>query len=100
VILAFNILHLLEDTAKIMQRINDLLQPGGYFISDTPCLGEKRSPLGIVTALISKLPLLPYVKNFRVADLKCAITNGNLTVVETQNLSTFPPTLLVIAQKI
>ena len=39
VILAFNILHFLEDTQKVMTRINELLKPKGLIISVTPCLG-------------------------------------------------------------
>lgn len=41
VILVFYILHLLEDPHKVMQRINELLKPGGLIISATPCMGEK-----------------------------------------------------------
>lgn len=37
VILCFYLFHLLEDTPKVMQRINDLLKPGGLIISATPC---------------------------------------------------------------
>ena len=29
----------MEDTPKVMQRINELLKPGGLFISATPCMG-------------------------------------------------------------
>ena len=42
VVLAFNILHFIEDTPKVMMRINDLLKPGGLFISATGCLGSER----------------------------------------------------------
>jgi 2-polyprenyl-3-methyl-5-hydroxy-6-metoxy-1,4-benzoquinol methylase len=41
VILAFNILHFLEDTPQVIQRINELLKPGGLIISATSCMGEK-----------------------------------------------------------
>ncbi len=54
VILAFYILHLLEDTHKVMQRINELLKPGGLIISATPCMGEKTF-LSILLSLVSKI---------------------------------------------
>ena len=76
-ILAFNILHLLEETPMVVQRICSLLRPGGHFISDTPCLGEKRSLFAIITSLISRIGVLPYVKDFRIAELKGAILNAN-----------------------
>ena len=40
VILAFNILHLLDDSQKVMQRISELLKPGGLFISAPGCLSS------------------------------------------------------------
>jgi ubiquinone/menaquinone biosynthesis C-methylase UbiE len=99
VILAFNILHLLEDTPKVMQRINFLLKPGGYFISDTPCLGEKKSFVGVVTVLISKLHILPYVNNFSIDELIGSIEVGNFQIIETEKLSQTPPTMLIVAKK-
>jgi 2-polyprenyl-3-methyl-5-hydroxy-6-metoxy-1,4-benzoquinol methylase len=33
--------NLLEDNQQVMQRITELLKPGGLFISTTPCLKEK-----------------------------------------------------------
>ena len=40
VVLAFNILHLLEEPHMAIQKIHALLKPGGIFISATACLGE------------------------------------------------------------
>jgi len=100
VILTFNILHLLEDIPEMIQRINSLLKPGGIFISDTPCLGEKRNLVGIITALISKLPILPHVNNFSVAELKHSITNSNFQIVESEIVSPDIPTCLIVAKKI
>jgi 2-polyprenyl-3-methyl-5-hydroxy-6-metoxy-1,4-benzoquinol methylase len=54
VILAFNILHALEDNRQAMQRITELLKPGGLFISTTPCLKEKMMFLNYM-----QLSLLP-----------------------------------------
>jgi len=39
VILAFRILHVLEDTQAVMRRINELLKPWGWFISVSACMG-------------------------------------------------------------
>jgi 2-polyprenyl-3-methyl-5-hydroxy-6-metoxy-1,4-benzoquinol methylase len=41
VILAFNILHLLDNTRQAVQRMSELLKPGGVLIATTPCLHEK-----------------------------------------------------------
>jgi ubiquinone/menaquinone biosynthesis C-methylase UbiE len=98
-ILAFNVFHLLENTDGIIQRIHRLLKPGGVFISDTPFLGEKRNLVALVTAIISKLPLLPYVKNLSVSELKAEITSRNFIIVESKILSDTPTTCLIVAKK-
>jgi len=40
-VLAFNVLHLVDDPQVALKRIHTLLKPGGLLISSTPCLGEK-----------------------------------------------------------
>ncbi len=97
VILAFNILHLLEEPQKVMQRINELLKPGGLFISVTPCLGEKYSLLSIFLVLLRKIRILPYIRSFKISELK-ELIYGNFQIVETSNLP--PMQYLIIAKKI
>jgi len=46
VICAFSILHLLEDRRGALERIHDLLEPGGSFISSTVCLRASMVPYG------------------------------------------------------
>ena len=58
VILAFNVLHLLDDTHKVIQKMNELLKPGGLFISEIPCMGEKESFLSILISLASKIGII------------------------------------------
>ena len=43
VILAFNMLHTIPNPQDVVFRVNDLLKPGGLFISVTPCLRQKMS---------------------------------------------------------
>jgi 2-polyprenyl-3-methyl-5-hydroxy-6-metoxy-1,4-benzoquinol methylase len=88
VILAFNILHLLEDNKKVFRRISKLLKPGGLFISVTPCLKEKMSLLIKVQfsffLIINKLGMMPIpLHRFRFLDLHNLFDNTNLQVEET-----------------
>jgi 2-polyprenyl-3-methyl-5-hydroxy-6-metoxy-1,4-benzoquinol methylase len=85
VVLAFYILHLLEDTHEVMQRIHELLKPGGLIISVTPCLGEKKT-LNILLSMLSKVGLVPNVRSFKVSELEASIANGNFQIVETECL--------------
>jgi 2-polyprenyl-3-methyl-5-hydroxy-6-metoxy-1,4-benzoquinol methylase len=91
VITAFNILHLVEETPKVIQRINELLKPGGVFISTTPCLGEKRSFLGFILSLLSKTRLVPKISMLTTSVLEDLVISGNFQIIEaeTQEQSLF-----------
>jgi 2-polyprenyl-3-methyl-5-hydroxy-6-metoxy-1,4-benzoquinol methylase len=99
VILAFYILHLLEDNKKTIQRINDLLKPGGLIISVTPCIGEKIF-LNISLSLLSKMGLIPDIKSFKAIDLENSIANGNFEIIENECLHQGIPQYFIVAKKI
>jgi len=100
VILAFNILHLLEDAQRVVQRISELLKPGGLFISGTPCMGEKKSLLSGMFFLLSKTGIAPSIEFLRFSELEGLIAGGDLQIVETRDLHQTPPNYLIVARKI
>lgn len=87
-VLAFNVLHAFKDRREVLRRINDLLKPGGWFISVTPCLGEKKSfSTGIQFSLflvLSRMRVIPYVKVFNIAELDDSITGGDFQIVQAE----------------
>jgi ubiquinone/menaquinone biosynthesis C-methylase UbiE len=90
VILALNVLHLLEDLPQVIARVHYVLKPGGVFISVSPCLGEnKLLSFGIRAPifLASKTGLLPHVNFFTAANLKDMLNNGNFRVIDSADLS-------------
>ena len=99
VILAFNILHLLENTPKVMQRIAELLKPGGLFISGTVCLGEDNKLLRILLPTFNKLNLLPHVNNFNIAELESYMTNETFEIIETEIYFPTPPVRFIVSKK-
>jgi len=99
VILAFYILHLLEDTPKVMQRINELLKRGGLIISVTPCMGEKPF-LSSVLSLVSKIGLVPSIRSFRISELQDSIASGNFEIVETECLAQSSQEYFIVAKKV
>ena len=99
VILVFYILHLLEDTPKVMQRINELLKPGGLIISATPCMGEKPF-LSSVLSLVSKIGLVPSIRSFRISELQDSIASGNFEIVETECLAQSSQEYFMVAKKV
>ena len=87
VILAFRILHMLEDTHVVMGRINELLKPGGVFISVTTCMGSPKAILGPLLFLARKLRILPIQINmFKLHELQELLTNENFEIVEYNNV--------------
>ncbi len=103
VILAFHILHFPEDTQKVMQRINELLKPGGLIISVTACMGEKTF-INILQFLffspLIKLGIIPYMRFFKMSELEDSITNANFQIVEAENLNHSPTNYFIVAKKI
>ena len=101
VILAFNVLHLLEDPQKAVQRINELLKPGGLIISSTACMGENRASfMSVLLFLVMKIGIIPSLKFFTVSELEDAIANGNFQIVEAASLTRNPTSYFVVAKKI
>ena len=104
VILAFNILHFLEDTQKVMTRINELLKPKGLIISVTPCLGEKKSFINILIFLLvflqTKMGMAPYIRFFRISEFEDSIANANFQIVETESLHSIAEQYFIVAKKI
>lgn len=100
VILAFNILHLLEDTPKAVRRINELLKPGGLFISETASLGETKSFFRFLIAFLSKMKLLPHVVALKFSELEEMISKDDFQIVETEILGQSMQTYFVVAKKL
>ena len=89
VIMAFNILHYLEDTPEAIQRVNELLKPGGLFISSTECMGEENKKklsrcfsLGMLY-IMSKVRMIS-AKFYKFSELEDLIFNGNFQIVEAE----------------
>ncbi len=99
-ILAFNILHLVEDREKVIQRVNELLRPGGIFISATVCLGGKRSFVSVSLSLLSKISMFPDIIRMKSSELEDLINNNNFQIIETAALSQSPLNYFIAAKKI
>jgi len=81
-VMAFNVLHLLDDPGNAIKRINDLLKENGIFISNTVCLGEKGRLIGGLMTIVSKIGLMPKVNKFSVSELKEMIERNGFKIIE------------------
>ena len=94
-ILAFNVLHYIEDMPKLIEKIDTLLKPNGLFISSTACLREKRSFVGYLVLLLTKIRMMPKIYFYRRSELEALITDGNFHMIKTEKLSKLPEYFIV-----
>ncbi|MBW2733360.1 MAG: methyltransferase domain-containing protein [Deltaproteobacteria bacterium] len=99
VVMAFNFLHLLEDIPVGVRRVNDLLKPGGRFISKTICLREQGRRWGILLPIMKRLGFAPYVKCLKVAELEEIITSAGFEIVERGLYPPSPPCRFIVARR-
>jgi 2-polyprenyl-3-methyl-5-hydroxy-6-metoxy-1,4-benzoquinol methylase len=98
VILVFHVLHLLEDEHIVLQRMNELLKPGGLLISVTPCMGEKIF-LRNLLFFAGRVGLAPNIRSFKIRDLVDTIEKGDFSIVETDGLKKSSPEYFIVAKR-
>lgn len=102
-VLAFNVIHLIEDTPGVMKRISQLVKPGGMFISKTVCRPGKGTPFKFRLMLMI-LPLMqmfrkaPFVQFMEIGELEGHVADAGFKIIETSDSP--PPSRFIIAKKL
>lgn len=99
VILAFDVLHFFEDNQLAIKRINELLKPGGIFISTTACLGEESNFVSIILKFFVKIRIVPLMHFYKISSIKNLIDSGNFEIFETANYSKTSSNCYIAAKK-
>ena len=100
-VMAFHVLHFIDDIDAGMQRIHDLLKPGGLFISETACLGEKSKITGKLLGFMGYLGLLPTIYMLTTRQLEQALEKNGFRLLEKTRYSDSPEAeFTLIAKKI
>jgi 2-polyprenyl-3-methyl-5-hydroxy-6-metoxy-1,4-benzoquinol methylase len=104
VVLAFNILHAIQENHRAVARIFQLLKPEGLFISVTPCLKENMGVINrlrlSIYLLLMKIGLLPNIlTRFKTPDLEDLMTTKNFHIVETKPLYHKLMSYFIVARK-
>lgn len=94
---AFYILHLLEDANLALQRIHNLLKPGGLFISATPCMAGKPF-LNFLLSLTGKIGLTPKFTAFKISQLNDLI-GSKFEILESECLKKDSQQCFIVARK-
>lgn len=90
-IIAYGIIHLLEDSKKVIQRIHELLKPGGLFISTTACFKDRMALKNRLQfsayLLIKKLGIFPlHLNMFRTSDVEKLINSHGFSLVKAEKM--------------
>lgn len=103
-VLAFNLLHLVDDLDASLAAIHDRLKPGGLFISKTFCLSKGRNSLKL-TLIRLALPVMqllgkaPPVTFSTEAQLERAITRAGFDLVEQESFPAKDPRRFLVARR-
>ena len=82
VVMAFYVLHFFEDLDAAVKRIHALLKPGGLFISETACLGEKSQMTGKLVRFAGRLGFLPGINLLTTGQLERALEEAGFILVD------------------
>ena len=82
VVMAFFVLHFIEDIDAVFKRVHDLLKPGGLFISETACLGEKSTIARKLLQYAGHLGLLPEINLLTTRQLEQALEESGFQLVD------------------
>lgn len=81
-VLALNLIHLLEDRTAALAKIHRLLKPGGIFISSTVCLADRMWFLRPVIPLMQLIGKAPYVSFVAMDGMLREVAAAGFTVQE------------------
>ncbi len=104
-VLAFNVLHLLQDLPQNLECINERIKRGGYFISKTICKPKKKTSLKFL-AMMTILPVMqlfgkaPFVKIRNSEEFDELIKSAGFQIIECGDYPANPPHRYIVAQKI
>lgn len=88
-VLAFNLLHLVDDLARAITVAVDSLKPGGLFISKTPCIDEMNPLISrLALPLMRAIGKAPHVLCFDADHLQSAIARHGLDILSVERHGT------------
>jgi ubiquinone/menaquinone biosynthesis C-methylase UbiE len=100
-VLAFNVLHLIDDRAATLAMARRALKPGGLLISKTPCLSEMNPFIQIAVPIAQWLGKAPSVSFFDAAGLETEIVHAGFDIIERARHGSGrkDPRIFLVAQK-
>ncbi len=100
VVLAFNILHYLHDKEDFSNRINELIKPGGFFISSTVYKKNNNTFIVFLFKIINKLSIMPKIYFYSSSQLEDFMLKCNFKVIESIDISDMPERFVVVQKNV
>jgi hypothetical protein len=98
-ICAYSLLHLVDDLPTALARIFRLLEPGGFFVSSTLCLGESWVPFGPMLWILRAIGKAPTVKIFSKRTLEDEMRRAGFDDIVEHDVGAKPNLAFVVATK-
>ena len=80
VVMAHNLLHLVDDREEVVGNVCRKLKPGGILVTSTACIRDMMLPLRLIVPVGRLLRVFPPVKVFSVADLKASLERAGFEI--------------------
>ncbi len=80
VVMAHSLLHLLEDKEAMMAKVFRMLKPGGLFVTNTVCLGDRMWYMAPLLPIMRLFGFAPLVKVFTVKHLVQTMKEGGYEI--------------------
>lgn len=88
-VLAFNMLHLVNNLDHTLEKLVQALRPGGLLISKTPCVAEMNPLLThLALPVLHAIGKVPHVLRFDAALLRAAIARQRMDIVSVERHGT------------
>lgn len=81
-ILALSLLHLMPDWQAAIPKVYDKLEPGGYFVTSTVCVGDMAWFFAPLLWSGRALGLIPHVEAIKSSDLRHAMTHAGFDIIQ------------------
>lgn len=102
-VMAFNLLHLVEDIPAAFEAAHACLKPGGLMITKTPCLKSaslKFKLMFLAIPIAQALGKAPFVQMFTVAQYDQMVVDAGFEIIESGNHPDNPPNRYIVARKL
>lgn len=98
-ICAFNVLHLVDDPARLLVDIHAHLKPGGLLISKTWCFAEVNWAFRLLFRGMGFVGLFPPAHRLTVVALRDMMLSAGLEIVEQRVLGSYPQNPYIVARR-